>query len=76
MNIKGNVEKTEYRGIYRVRYTMEETPLISIVIPNKDHVEDLKKCIDSLEKKSSYDNREYIIVENNSTEEQTFAYYK
>ena len=26
MNIKGNVEKTEYRGIYRVRYTMEETP--------------------------------------------------
>ena len=76
MNIKGNVEKTEYRGVYRVRYTMEETPLISIVIPNKDHVEDLKKCIDSLEKKSSYDNREYIIVENNSTEEQTFAYYK
>ena len=75
MNIKGNVEKTEYRGIYRVRYTMKETPLISIVIPNKDHVEDLKKCIDSLEKKSSYDNREYIIVENNSTEEQTFAYY-
>ena len=55
---------------------MDETPLISIVIPNKDHVEDLKKCIDSLEKKSSYDNREYIIVENNSTEEQTFAYYK
>lgn len=76
MNIKGSVEKTEYKGIYRVMYTMAEKPLVSIVIPNKDHVEDLKKCIDSLEKKSTYENREYIIVENNSTEEPTFAYYK
>ena len=76
MNIKGNVENTEYRGIYRVKYILTENPLVSIIIPNKDHVEDLEKCIDSLEKKSTYGNREYIIVENNSVEESTFAYYK
>lgn len=47
-----------------------------MIIPNKDHIEDLKRCLDSLEMKSSYPNLEYIIIENNSEKEETFAYYK
>ena len=41
----------------------------------KDQVESLDKCLESIEK-SSYKNYEIIIVENNSTEDETFAYYK
>lgn len=76
LGIKAKVEETVHKGIYRTRYILEETPLVSIVIANKDHVDDLKKCIDSLEKKSSYKNYEIIVVENNSTEDDTFEYYK
>lgn len=73
--IHATVEKTEYSGIYRSRYILKESPLVSIVIPNKDHVDDLKKCINSLEEKCNYENKEYIIVENNSTENKTLEYY-
>lgn len=73
-----NVEVSHgrYLGLYRVKYLWKEQPLISIIIPNKDHIDDLDKCIQSIEKKSSYKNYEYIIIENNSTEEETFQYYK
>ncbi len=51
-------------------------PLVSILIPNKDHREDLKRCVDSIREKSSYRNYEILIIENNSTEEETFRYYE
>ena len=47
-----------------------------MIIPNKDHTADLDKCIRSLEEKNAYKNIEYIIVENNSEEKETFAYYE
>lgn len=74
--IKATVEQSQHKGIYRTRYILQDEPLVSIVIANKDHVEDLQKCISSIEKKSDYRNYEFIIVENNSVEEQTFEYYK
>ena len=63
-------------GIYRTRYPRAYDPLVSIVIPNKDHVQDLKQCIASIEEKSTYRNYELVIVENNSEEKETFAYYE
>lgn len=66
----------EYLGLYKTKFIRSYDPLISIIIPNKDHIDDLKRCIDSIEEKSTYKNYEYIIVENNSTEEETFRYYK
>ena len=76
MGLPATVESTDHTGIYRTTYHWEQTPLISILIPNKDHMEDLKKCIESIEEKSVYRNYEYIIIENNSTEEETFRYYE
>lgn len=76
LGINAMVEETVHKGIYRSRYILQEKPLISIVIPNKDHVDDLDKCISSIEEKSSYRNYEFIVVENNSTEKETFEYYK
>ncbi len=73
--LKGEVSFTKNLGFYRVKYEVEKEDLISIIIPNKDQVDTLKKCLESIEK-STYKNYEIIIVENNSTEEKTFAYYE
>ncbi len=62
-------------GIYRTRYQWDREPLVSVLIPNKDHIEDLEKCLQSLER-SSYQNKEILIIENNSENAETFAYYK
>jgi len=63
--------------IYRVIYEIpEEHPRISMIIPNCDHAEDLRVCVSSILNKTSYDNYEIIIVENNSKESEIFEYYK
>lgn len=74
--IHAEVFKGEYLGLYRTKFIREHDPLISIIIPNKDHIDDLKRCMESIEQKSTYKNYEYIIVENNSTDSATFEYYK
>lgn len=76
IGIPAKVEHSSFYGMFRTKYCWKEQPLISIIIPNKDHIEDLKKCMDSIEQKSNYRNFEFIVVENNSTEEETFQYYK
>ena len=64
-----------FETIFRIRYQVIGTPKITIVIPNKDHVEDLCRCVTSILEKSTYDNYEIIIVENNSTTEEIKSYY-
>lgn len=76
LGIEAEVEKGDHLGLYKTTYKIIGEPLVSIVIPNKDHVEDLKKCMDSVDEKSDYKNYEYIIVENNSEEKITFEFYK
>lgn len=76
IRVRAQVEKGEYLGLYRTRFIRRYDPLISIVIPNKDHISDLKRCIASIDEKSTYRNYEYIIVENNSTDPATFAGYE
>jgi len=62
--------------IFRIRYQIQGNPMISILIPNKDHVEDLKRCIDSIREKTLYANYEILIIENNSTTAEIKEYYK
>ncbi len=76
IGVAAKVEKGEYLGLYRTKFIRAYDPLISIIIPNKDHIDDLQRCIDSIDGKSTYHNYEYVIVENNSTDPATFAYYK
>lgn len=76
IGIKAQVSKGEFLGLYRTKFLRDTDPLISIIIPNKDHVDDLKRCMESIEKRSVYRNYEYIIVENNSTEQETFDWYQ
>lgn len=74
MNVAGEVAATKDMGFYTVKYMCSARPLVSIVIPSKDEVESLKKCLASIEK-SAYASYEVIIVENNSGED-TFDYYR
>lgn len=76
MGIDGEASSTHILGRYRIRYTIKGNPKVSIIIPNKDHKEDLKKCLESIWKKTTYENYEILIVENNSVEPETFAYYQ
>ncbi len=62
--------------IFKIRYQIIGSPKISIVIANKDHKEDLKRCITSILEKSTYENFEVIVVENNSTQQEIFDYYE
>lgn len=71
------VSSTEgHPNFYRICYKIENNPKVSILIPNKDHIIDLKRCINSILDKTTYKNYEIIIIENNSIEKETFEYYK
>lgn len=61
--------------IFRIRYQIQGNPKISIVIPNKDHAEDLSRCVMSILTKSTYGNYEILIVENNSTTKEIYELY-
>ena len=63
-------------GMYHTVFKFNEYPLISVIIPNKDHTDDLDKAIRSMIEKGTWPNLEFIVVENNSTEEKTWEYYK
>ena len=73
---KAEVSHTKDLGFYRVKYQVHGNPMVSIVIPNKDEKETLKKCLESIWKKTSYPNYEIILVENNSTTQEIRDYYK
>lgn len=64
----------KYKGHYKVNYSIAGEPLISIVVPNMDHIKDLDLLLSSIQK-STYQNYEVIIVENNSRDKETFEYY-
>jgi len=71
-NIKAKVEHANMHHYFRVRYPIENTPLVSIIIPFKDKPELLEMCIGSILEKSTYRNFEIIGISNNSEEEHTF----
>lgn len=73
---RGTVRDGLYPSTYKVDYEIEGEPLVSILIPNMDHTDDLEKCLSSIYKKTSWHNFEVIVIENNSKEAATFDYYK
>ena len=72
----GIVEKGLEMGTFRVRPSITGEPLVSIIIPTRDRVELLKKCVGSIRKKSSWPRYELIVVDNGSTEDETLAYLR
>lgn len=73
---KGTVTQGLTRGIYRVRFHVNGNSNISLIIPTKDKSDVLKKCVDSILRKTTYSNYEIVLVDNMSVEEKTYRYYK
>jgi len=65
-----------FETIFQIKYEILGNPRVSVVIPNRDHAEDLTRCISSIVERSTYDNYEIIVIENNSSKEETFACYQ
>lgn len=76
VGLKGEVLDSMVPSMYRLRYEIEGTPLVSILIPNYEHKADLEKCLNSVYEKSTYQNFEIIVIENNSTSQEIFAFYE
>ena len=73
---KGEVTDGLFPSTYRVKWEIEGEPLVSILIPSKDHTADLEKCLSSIYAKTQWKKFEVIVIENNSTEPETFDYYE
>ena len=73
---QGVVSHTKDMGFYRVDYPVQGSPLVSVVIPNKDHSDMLMRCVNSIKEKTTWKNYEIIIAENNSVQKETFDCYQ
>ena len=76
VGLDGEVTDSTVPSTYRIRYEIKGNPLVSVIIPNKDHITELDLCLSSMYEKSTYRNFEVIVVENNSTDHATFDYYE
>ncbi|MEG1895236.1 MAG: glycosyltransferase family 2 protein [Oscillospiraceae bacterium] len=76
IGLKAQVQIQHWPGSYRIKYDIIDDPLVSVIIPNKDKVVDLERCLSSLYEKKGWENLEVVIVENNSRDKRTFAYYE
>lgn len=73
--LEGSVEPViQVPGYFRVNYHLTGTPLISIIIPTRDNGNVLRRCIESIQKNSSYRNFELIILDNGSVESSTLSF--
>ncbi|MBE6049636.1 MAG: glycosyltransferase family 2 protein [Clostridium sp.] len=74
--IKGKAKDGKYIGTYEIDYEIIGNPKVSILIPTKDHIDDLDRTIKSVLNKTDYKNYEIIVIENNSEQKETFEYYE
>ncbi|QEL56619.1 glycosyltransferase [Chromobacterium paludis] len=63
-------------GTYNYEYLLQKQSLISVIIPNRDKLEYLQPCVDTLFSKTAYQNFELIIVDNQSELPETLDYYQ
>lgn len=62
--IKGSVSNAQDLGFYRVKYYLNETPKISIIIASENN-QCVTKCVDSV-RGSRYEDFEFFVVDNTS----------
>ncbi|HAA32543.1 MAG TPA: family 2 glycosyl transferase [Cyanobacteria bacterium UBA8553] len=63
-------------GYYLIRYHIQSTDLVSIIIPTKNLGKILDNCLNSIFEKTTYPKYEVILIDNGSTEEETFNVIK
>jgi len=64
-------------GCRRIRYQLPSSlPLVSIIIPTRDGLEILRRCVDSVLTKTTYARFEILVVDNQSRDPATLAYLR
>jgi GT2 family glycosyltransferase len=66
-------ERADTPGVYIVRYAIREPKRVSVIVPTRDHGEDVDRCLSSLFAKAGYDDLEVILLDNGSTEKSSLA---
>lgn len=56
-------------------WSIKNSPLVSLIIPTKNSKELVKACIESILNKTNYKNYEILLVDNNSDDEESIAYF-
>ena len=74
-NIRAEVMDGAWTGSYRVRRAITGNPLVSIIVPTKDSLGILQRCIGTILQKTDYPDYEILIVDNQSTEPETLNYF-
>jgi GT2 family glycosyltransferase/SAM-dependent methyltransferase len=72
--IPGEIISGKWPAYYRLRFKLEGTDKVSIIIPTLASTDTLKACIRSIEEKTSYRNYEIIVVENGGLDPGTKQY--
>jgi GT2 family glycosyltransferase/ubiquinone/menaquinone biosynthesis C-methylase UbiE len=70
----GEVGDGVVTGYYDVRYAIRGEPRVAIVIPTRDRLDMLERCIDSIRERTTYRNHEIVVVDNDSAEPKTLEY--
>ena len=73
--VAATVVSSEAPNRYRVRAAITDDPLVSIIIPTRDAVEVLERCIRSIETRTDYPNYEIVIIDNGSSEAETLKFF-
>lgn len=73
-NLKAEVIEGAFQGAWRIKYKINNSPKISIIIPFRDRVVYLEKCVKSILEKTTYDNYEIVLINNRSIKKSTLAY--
>lgn len=72
---EGEVSDGVFHGAYNISYHLSSLPSVAIIIPTKDKVGILKKCVESVLSLSTYNNYTILIVDNQSEDQDTLKYY-
>ena len=73
--LNGRVEKDSVTQCYQVFYDFKKEPLVSILIPTRDHVKETELCLKTLFEKTTYKNFEVILIDNGSKEKSTLELF-
>ena len=76
LGIDAKVKRSKYYGLYETIYKIKGKPKVNIIIPNDDNVEDLKRCVDSILKRTDYDNYEIDIICQESNKKEVNNFYR
>jgi len=76
MGVAAKVGRSLHDGVFHVDFALQATPLVSIIIPNRDKIEFLQPCIESLLKRTDYPHYEIVVVDNESRDPDVLKYYQ